>query len=115
SSIPISIPTTWVVSTRSGIGEEDPDIIGALSHRRCPPVHTAEPTGTRLNGEDRPVRTSENSSWIGSPPSACQGLQQAPLSLAVLMDGEPSTEARSLSVSKRAACYDKGSPVASTS
>src|SRR5258708_39093501 len=29
-SRPISMPTTWVVTTCSGIGEEDPDIIGAL-------------------------------------------------------------------------------------
>jgi len=40
-----------------------------------------------LTQENLQGRTS---SWIGSPPSACQGLQQAPLSLAVLMDGEPS-------------------------
>src|SRR5258708_33799472 len=31
NSMPISMPTTWVVTTCSGIGEEDPDIIGALS------------------------------------------------------------------------------------
>src|SRR6266516_4801954 len=88
--MPISIPTTWVVTTGSGIGEEDPDIIVALSHRRRPPAHTAEPTGTHLNGKTGKYRTSENSCRIGSPPGACQGLQQAPLSLAVLMDGEPS-------------------------
>ncbi|HKF36305.1 MAG TPA: hypothetical protein VKB35_05340, partial [Ktedonobacteraceae bacterium] len=85
------MPTTCVVTTGSGIGEEDPDIIGALAHRRRPPAHTGKPTGTRLNGDDRPVRTSENSCRIGSLPGACQVLQQAPLSLAVLMDGEPST------------------------
>src|SRR5260370_8609013 len=89
-SMPISMPTTWVVTTCSGIGEEDPDIIVALSHCRRPSAHTGEPTGTHLNGEDRPVRTSENSHRIGSLPSACQVLQQAPLSLAVLMDGEQS-------------------------
>src|SRR5229473_4393265 len=90
-SMPISMPTTWVVTTCSGLGEEDPDIIVALSHRRRPPAHTGAPTGTRFNGENRPVRTSENSCRIGSPPSQGQGLQQAPLSLAVLMDGEQST------------------------
>src|SRR5258708_1091389 len=90
--MPISIPTTWVVSTCSGIGEEDPDIIGALSHRRRPPAHTGAPTETRCNGENRPVRTSENSSRIGSPPSQGQGLQQASLSLPVLMDWEQSTQ-----------------------
>src|SRR5947209_7338038 len=74
------------------MGEEGLDIIGALSHRHCLPAHTAEPTRTRLNGEDRPIRTSENSSWIGSPPSSCQGLQQAPWSLPVLMDGEQSPQ-----------------------
>ncbi len=77
--------------TRSGIGEEDPDIIVALSHRHRPPAHTGASIGTHFNGEDRPLRTSENSCRIGSPPGACQGLQQAPLSLAVLMDGEQST------------------------
>src|SRR5258708_28811714 len=35
-SMPISMPTTWVVTTCSGIGEEDSDIIVALSHRRRP-------------------------------------------------------------------------------
>src|SRR5258708_22992267 len=90
--MPISMPTTWVVTTCSGIGEEDPDIISALSHRRRSSAHAAEPTGTRFNGEDRPVRTSENSSRIGSPPSACQGLQQAQWSLPVLMDGEQSIQ-----------------------
>src|SRR5258708_33729835 len=30
--MPISMPTTWVVTIESGIGEEDPDIIVALSH-----------------------------------------------------------------------------------
>src|SRR2546426_2210577 len=115
NSMPISMPTTWVVTTGSGIGEEDPDIFVALSHRRRPPAHTGAPTGTHFNGENRPVRTSENSYRIGSLPGPCQVLQQAPLSLSVLMDGEQSTEARSLSVSKCAACYDKGSPVASTS
>jgi len=91
-SMPISMPTTWVVTTCSGIGEEDPVIIVALSHRRRPPAHTGAPTGTYFNGEDRPVRTSENSCRIGSLPSPCQALQQAPLSLSVLMDGEQSIQ-----------------------
>src|SRR5260221_3476240 len=89
-SMPISMPTTWVVTTCSVIEGEDSDIIVALSHRRRPPAHAGKPTGTHLNGEDRPVSTSENSSRIGSLPSVCQVLQQPPLSLAVLMDGEPS-------------------------
>src|SRR5258708_1372098 len=87
-SMPISMPTTWVVTTCSGIGEEDSDIIVALSHHRRPPARTGAPTGTRFNGEDRPVRTSENSFRIGSLPIPCQVLQQAPLSLPALIDAQ---------------------------
>jgi len=86
------MPTTWVVTTCSSIGEEDSDLIVALSHRRRPPAHTGAPTGTRFNGEDRPVRTSEHSFRIGSLPSPCQVLQQAPWSLPVPLDGEQSTQ-----------------------
>jgi hypothetical protein len=46
--------------------------------------------GRISTGKTEKYRTSENSCRIGSLPSACQVLQQAPLSLAVLMDGEPS-------------------------
>jgi len=41
----------YSVATQSGIGEEDPDSIVALSHRYRPPVHTGEPTETHFNRE----------------------------------------------------------------
>ena len=90
-STPISMSTTWVGTICSGIGEGDPAIIVALSHRPRPPAHTGAPTGAHFNEVGRPVRTSENSSRIGSLPSVCEGLQQALRSLAVLMNREQST------------------------
>src|SRR5712691_10252907 len=64
--------------------------------------------------EDRPTRTSENSSWIGSLVSSRHKLQQASLSLAILMDGELSVVGGH-SLCREAARCNLGSPVASTS
>ncbi len=86
------MPTTWVVTTRSGIGEEDPDVIVALSHRRRPPAHTGKPTGTHLNGEDREVQDEREPIVDRQSSQRVPGAAyRAPLSLAVLMDGEQST------------------------
>ncbi len=67
-------------------------------------------TGRPPNQDERELIVDRQSSQL-LPEAA----YRAPWSLPVLMDGEQSPEARSLTVPKRAAWYDKCSPGASTS
>src|SRR6266849_4621256 len=113
-SMPISIPTTWVVTTASGIGEEeDPDIIIALSQLQlslCSQLRTYRDFSTR-----RPSRQDERELIVDRQSSQrMPGAATSPI-VASRPDGRGAVYSRrSLFVSKRAACDDEGSPVAST-
>src|SRR5260370_11248549 len=111
--MPISMPTTWVVTTCSGIGEEDPDIIGALSHRRRPPAHTGKPTGTRLNGEGREVQDERELMSDRRSSQRVPGAATSPI-VACSPDGRGAVYSRRfLSLFKHAALGPQSSPVVS--
>src|SRR6266487_670892 len=75
------------------IGQRRRGRLGRRGSRHHLALHSHAPACRHLRRsqrEDRPIRTNENSSWIGSLASSRHKLQQASSSLVILMDGEPS-------------------------
>ena len=88
---------------------------GRFRHCFCPPSsHTNVRVFQLPQRANRPIRTSEHSSWIGSLVSSRHKLQQASSSLSILMDGELSVVGGH-SLCREAIRCNLGSPVVSIS